>query len=248
MRLHTPLGEQAYRELYGKDPDYRITVKYHGKLGGYNATVRKTPAEIIFTLSRKLEECEPEIQMGVMQFLLNKLLKTRVRSEHIDMYHSFLKKMSEYAPVTRSDPALEASFHRVNARYLDGLMTLPNLVWGRMSTRLLGTYTYATDTIMISQALRDAPEHLLDSVMHHEMLHKKHKFNHTSARTHSHTKAFRDDENRFTHNGATLKALEQELHRHLRGVRRRERRSDGEANDSRPASRQKTFFDRVFGR
>jgi predicted metal-dependent hydrolase len=91
---------------------------------------------------------------------------------------------------------LEQSFKRCNALYFDGLLAQPNLVWGGYNLRLLGTYTYATDTIMISQVLR-TDENLLDYVMHHEMLHKKHKFNHTSSRTHSHTKAFREDEAKF---------------------------------------------------
>ncbi len=190
------LGQQAYVELYGKEPDREIEVKYHGRITGYNATVRKTARTVTFRLSRKFEDMEPEIQVGVMQFLLNKLNKTKHHSDKIDMYHGFLKKMSDLAPVTMSDPVLEASFQRVNDIYFAGILSQPNLVWGRQSTTLLGTYTYATDTILISQVLRD-DEHLLDYVMHHEMLHKKHKFNHSSSRTHSHTKEFRTDEAKF---------------------------------------------------
>jgi hypothetical protein len=57
---------------------------------------------------------------------------------------------------------------------------------------------------MISSAMKD-DEHLLDYIMHHEMLHKKHKFNHSVSRTHSHTPAFRADEAKFNDKMAEAK-------------------------------------------
>src|SRR3989338_6789779 len=124
------LAHRSYIELYKKEPDYNLVVSYHGKLRGYNATVRKSIATIEFRLSRKLEHCEPEIQIGIMQYLLNRLFKTKIKSDNIDLYHSFLKKMSELAPVTKTDPILEESFQRMNALYFHDMMSQPNLVWG----------------------------------------------------------------------------------------------------------------------
>jgi hypothetical protein len=207
------LARKAYTELYGKEPGRDLELKYHGKLHGYNATIHQTAFTTTFRLAPAFKPCEDEVKLGVMQYLLNRINKTRIKSEHIDFYHSFVRKMSDYAPVTKSDPALEQSYMRMNERFFGGLMTRPNLVWGGHSTSLLGTYTYATDTIMISRALEDAPELLLDSVMHHEMLHKKHKFSCSgSGRTHSHTAAFRKDEAKYGD-------VERELHRFLRGQR-----------------------------
>jgi len=209
--MHDDIPHKAYVQLYGKEPDYRMLVKYHARFTGFNANVKKTSTTIEFHLSRKFEGCEPEIQMGVMQFLLNKLFKTKVKSADIDLYHTFVKKLSEYAPVDKNDPALEASFQRMTNRYFNGMMTRPNLVWGNNNVRLLGTYTYATDTIMISSILKDAPEEILDYVVYHEMLHKKHKFNHSSNRTRAHTKAFRHDERSYH-----VKDAEQQLKMFLR--------------------------------
>jgi hypothetical protein len=190
------LAREAYVQLYSKEPQHQLVLKYHGRLQGFNATVKKSATTIAFNLSRRFENTEPEIQIGVMQFLLNKLNKTKIHSDNINLYHSFLKKMSDIAPVTMSDPILEASFKRCNEAYFGGMLSQPNLVWGRHSVSLLGTYTYATDTIMISSAMTEDP-HLLDYIMHHEMLHKKHKFNHSVSRTHSHTPAFKADEAKF---------------------------------------------------
>lgn len=230
------LAHRAYVELYGKEPEHRMEISYHGGFKGFNANVRKHGNAVTFSLSRKFEACEPEVQLGVMQFLLNKLHRTKVRSEHIDFYNTFLKRMSDLAPVTETDPVLEASFQRMNERYLQGMMTVPNLVWGRGSTRLLGTYTYATDTIMISSVLAQAPDELLDYVMYHEMLHKKHKFSCSTSRTHSHTKAFRADEALYH-----VKDAEARLTRFLARARFLPK-----AATRKPAEEQ-TFLQRVMG-
>jgi len=214
-------ARQAFVELYGKEPEQRFIVRYHGNFKGYNASVRKARDVTEFALSRAFKEVEPEVRLGVMQLLLNRLNKTRVKSRHIDFYNTFLRKMSDYAPVTRTDPVLEASFNRVNETYCDGLMTRPNLVWGRDSTQLLGTYTYATDTVTISRALERSPAEVLDAVMHHEILHKKHKFSCSTGRTHSHTAAFRREEALFE-----PKDAEARLHRWLRSYRRHRARQD----------------------
>jgi predicted metal-dependent hydrolase len=208
-------AHRAFVELYGREPDTRLTIRYHGNFKGFNASVRKHKDTMEFALSRAFKDVEPEVRLGVMQLLLNRLHRTKIKSDHIDFYNTFLKKMSDYAPVTRTDPELEASFQRMNARYFHGLMTQPNLVWGNDSVQLLGTYTYATDTIMISRSLAHAPQEVLDSVVYHEMLHKKHKFNCTSGRTHSHTAAFRREEALFE-----PKDVEERLHRWLRSYRR----------------------------
>ncbi len=191
------LGVEAYEKLYGKSPKKRIVVSYHGRFSEYNANVRMTAYEISFHLSRKFENCEPEIQIGVIQHLLNKLNKTKIDTDEQEYYHSFLKKMSDYAPVTESDDVLSESFDRVNEEYFHGMMSKPNLVWGNRTKSLLGTYTYGSDTITISKVLEDAPKELLDFVMFHEMLHKKHKFSCKSGRTHSHTPAFKKEEKSF---------------------------------------------------
>jgi len=211
-----PEARQAFVELYGREPSHDLQIRYHAGFKGYNANVRKRSGVIEFALSRSFEETETEVRIGVMQLLFNRLNKTKIKSPHIDFYNSFLKKMSDYAPVIHTDPQLEASYHRMNDRYFNGMMTRPNLVWGNDNVHLLGTYTYATDTIMISKSLESAPQEVLDSVVYHEMLHKKHKFNCTSGRTHSHTKAFRDEEKLFE-----PKDVEQRLHTWLRSYRRK---------------------------
>ena len=121
-------------------------------------------------------------------------LKKNTRS--MDLYDIFMKKLHLVAPKIDSDPVLLSSFDRVNAAYFDGLLDLTNLRWGSDSYRKLGSYAYASDTITLSRLLEEDYE-LLDYVMYHEMLHKKHKFVRNKTRSHHHTAAFRKDERKF---------------------------------------------------
>jgi hypothetical protein len=95
---------------------------------------------------------------------------------------------------------LGESFDRVNAHYFAGRMPRPALVWSRAISRCkFGHYQYADDTVMISRALDtpSVPVFVLDHVMHHELLHKKHGLRWQRGRGHAHTAEFRQEERLF---------------------------------------------------
>ena len=76
------------------------------------------------------------------------------------------------------------------------MMERPNLVWGTVNVCRMGSYEYGSDTLMLSRILAD-DTNLLDYVMYHELLHKKHKFSSKHGRAIHHSKAFRIDEQKF---------------------------------------------------
>jgi len=95
---------------------------------------------------------------------------------------------------------LDESFARVNATYFGGQMLKPRLVWNRtLTARKFGHYQPGRDTIMISVTLDAAsvPTSLVDFVMYHELLHKKHGSLIVNGRRLAHSPAFRADERRF---------------------------------------------------
>ncbi len=95
---------------------------------------------------------------------------------------------------------LDRSFHRVNTTYFAEQMPRPRLIWSsRMTRGRFGHYNYSTDTIMISRTLdhHDVPTFVIDHVMHHELLHKKHGLRWHDGRGRAHTAEFRAEENRF---------------------------------------------------
>lgn len=95
---------------------------------------------------------------------------------------------------------LAASFERVNAGFFAGQVNRPRLSWSdRVAMCKFGHYDFTRDEVQISAAL-DAPhvpEFVLDSVMHHELLHKQHGLRWSNGRGHAHTPQFRADERRF---------------------------------------------------
>lgn len=190
------LVETAYKELYPENPLLKDCVlKYSGRFRGFNANVRMTSAELIVNMSRQWKTVSPDIQKGLIQELLVRVFKNKKQTLHMDLYHHFIKSMSKVAPKTRTHPVLEESFERVNNAFFTGMIEKPNLKIGNGVNRL-GTYEYATDTVSISKILLEHPE-LLDYVMYHELLHKKHQYKSNSGRHTHHTHAFRKEEQKF---------------------------------------------------
>ncbi|USN45465.1 MAG: M48 family metallopeptidase [Candidatus Woesearchaeota archaeon] len=179
-----------------KQNDVRpISVRFSAKFSDYNANVRYTSSEIIFSVSPTWIGVSEEIVTGLFQHLFSKAYKLRIRTMETDLYHSFTQKLSDYIHVTSVDHELKASFDRMNERFFSGMMEVPNLKWGSASTTKLGDFNFHTNTITISTIFQGAPDLLLlDFVMYHEMLHKKHKFKATGNSHTYHSSAFRRDE------------------------------------------------------
>jgi hypothetical protein len=191
------LAEEAFKGLYpDKEFNYEAVIKYSGKFHGYNANVRYSPVSLQFKLSRNWKSVSREIQMGLLQSLMNKVFKTKIKTMNIDLYNIFLKKVHFTIPKTEEDPVLEESFKRVNEKYFNNILEIPNLKFGSDSFTKLGSYEYGSDTIIISNLFKDEIL-LLDYIMYHELLHKKYKFNEKDGRSYHHTKLFRTKEREF---------------------------------------------------
>ena len=76
-------------------------------------------------------------------------------------------------------------------------METPNLAWGLNSRTRLATYDYHTDTIRVSNLLRNAEEDVVAYLIYHEMLHKKLKFSSSGSKTVHHGRKFRELEKKF---------------------------------------------------
>jgi len=192
------LVEQAFFELFPEKniENYELKVKYTDRFKPYNANVRYAKNSFQFNLSKKWRKVSKEMQIGLIQELMLKIFKENKRTTNIDLYNSFMKNLHISIPKINNDPLLEESFNGVNEKYFFGLIERPNLVWHN-SIRRLGSYEYGTDTVSISRVL-DNDEELLDYVMYHEILHKKHKFHNHNGRTHHHTKEFKEMEKKFS--------------------------------------------------
>lgn len=126
------------------------------------------------------------------------------------------------APLNRGQAHdLDESFDRVNQAYFNGAMPKPKLNWNRtLTARKLGHYQPGRDTVMISITLDDhaVPASLVDFVMYHELLHKKHGNVLVNGRRLAHTPAFRAEERQFTGYEQVELQLKELALRHLRAA------------------------------
>ena len=186
----------AYRELYPEKAfPYIPVVKYSGKFRGFNANIKLRGSRLTVSLSKQWRGVSKDIQIGLIQDLLVRLLKQKKNTSNIQLYNAFMRNVHLAVPKTKSDPFLANAFSSLNETFFNGMMEKPNFQWMN-GTRTLGHYEYGTDTISISRILQ-RDEQLLEYVLYHEMLHKKHKFSSTPGRQRHHSKAFRIDEAKF---------------------------------------------------
>ena len=204
------LIQEAFQKLYSdKQLNYSVSIKYSGRFKPYNANVQinKFTRHLQFNLSKKWREVSREIKIGLIQSLLIKIFKQKASTINIDLYSSFIKNLHIAIPKTSSDPILLDSFNRVNHSYFFNLIEQPNLKWGSVSATKLGSYEYQTDTITISSLFKETEQELLDYIIYHELLHKKHKFKTSGTRSYHHTAKFKKDEKQFKNSEEIEKKL-----------------------------------------
>ncbi|MEM4336682.1 MAG: hypothetical protein QXG86_01635 [Candidatus Woesearchaeota archaeon] len=189
-------ARKAFELLY-PDKKAEINVVYSGKLRNYGAKVsyNQNKTKFDFILNKKWESVDEDIKIGLVQSLLLKIFRDKKTTFNVDLYNNFVKHLHIAIPKNKIDPLLYKSFNRINEKYFLGLIEMPNLVFGKSSLRTLGHYDYKTDTITISRILNKR-EDLIDFVMYHEILHKKHKFK-PGLNNRYHTLTFREEEKKF---------------------------------------------------
>jgi len=199
--------------------EHIISIKYSDKFNNYNANVRyfRMQKQIEFHVSKRWKTVSDEIFSGLLQSLLIRLFKksnivTNKSTMNIELYNLFIS-----AERIESDHYLIELYNLLNDKFFSGTMEMPNLVWGNQNFHKLGTYEYASDTVTISSALKDAPQELIAYVVYHELLHKKHKFNIKNGKSFHHTPEFKKDESLFENYQQVDNNLKKFLSRKKRG-------------------------------
>lgn len=127
-----------------------------------------------------------------------------VEKTYSEPYQTILAELEALAGVIEQTAGvvhdLAASFGRVNATYFKDAMSRPRFTWSRTFTgREFGHYDPVRDTVMVSASLDDAnvPEFVVDFVIYHELLHKKHGVRWNNGRRIVHTAEFQREERCF---------------------------------------------------
>ena len=229
------LIQEAFQELYPeKELKYSVSLKYSRKFKPYNANVKLYRDNLMFNLSRDWKKISKEIQIGLIQELMTKILhesnaselrSKRTRSQltkktmNIELYNLFMKNVHLAVPKTKTDAVLEESFNRLNEVYFNGFLDKPNLQWGNPSTTKLGSYEYGSDIITISTIFKNSQQELLDYIMYHEMLHKKFKFQNRNERNIHHSNEFKRMEAKFENRELIEREISKLARKHRFGLR-----------------------------
>ncbi len=204
-----PLMERAKENLGIRDAR-ETYLEYSGRFTKYNGNARATRLAVEIRLSKDWRDRDEDVQLGIIEHLLAKIFRKKIKTPRMQLYQDFLLYVGREAEPEVEDARLMASFERVNKKYFGGSMELPSIRWGRQSFARIGYYHYASDTVTLSTVLLDN-QHMLDFVLYHELLHKKHGLTKGGI---AHTKAFKRDEALFE------EATEAELHSYVRKAKR----------------------------
>ena len=214
------LIKEAFQQLYPeKELKYSVSLKYSRKFKPYNANVKLQGDNLMFNLSKNWKKISKEIQIGLIQELMAKILKNKKKTINIELYNLFMKNVHLAVPKTKTDEILEDSFNKTNDAYFNGMLDKPNLQWGNESTSKLGSYEYGSDTITISAIFKDERRELMDYVMYHEMLHKKFKFQNKNGRNLHHSAEFKKMEAKFENRNLIEKEISRIARKHRFGLR-----------------------------
>ncbi len=212
---------EAFQQLYPeKEIKYSVSLKYSRKFKPYNANVKLYSNKLMFHLSKEWKKISKDIQIGLVQELLTKILKDKKKTMNIELYNLFMKNVHLAIPKTKTDEQLEESFDRINEAYFNGMLDKPNLQWGNSSTSKLGSYEYGSDAITISAIFKNENPKLLDYVMYHEMLHKKFKFESKNTRNLHHSPEFRRMERKFENRDLIEREISRLARRHRFSIRK----------------------------
>jgi len=192
------LIEESYTRLFpNQELPYTTYLEYNKRLADFNANIKLEVNHLSLHLNLQWKDIDKEIKIGLVQSLILKILKKRTTTPNIDLYNNFIKQIPLLTPKTETDPILEASFHRLNEQFFFNQMEKPNLKWGKDSHRKLAHYNFHDDSVTVSTLFKETPQEILDYLMYHELLHKKHQFNHKNGRSSFHSPAFKEDEAQY---------------------------------------------------
>ena len=215
----------AFRQITKRADLPEIHVSFY-PFAGLNHTIRLRNRSMYVRVSDLLKDAPLDVHQALAHILVAKLFKKRITPEHDQLYRQYAyqpqvlrasdlaRQKRGYKRVTTAlgrTHNLDKLFARLNRRYFEGELPVPVLSWSpRRSKSILGHHDYSHDTIIISRSLDSAnvPEHVVEFVLYHEMLHVKHQPRVVNSRRIYHTAAFRADEKRFARYDEALEWIE----------------------------------------
>ena len=215
-----PGGAAIFRRMYtrlgcqGRPPHFVVELRPYA---GLTHTIWLRDDVVTAGLSDLVRGAPTPVLEAIAAILLARLYRRRTPREFLEMYRKFsyargthrrLVAMRRRRGRRAADgPRGEAHdlgslYDHLNRGYFGSALPRPRLAWSKRPWRsMLGCFDPALNQIVISGDLdrTEVPEHVVQYVLYHEMLHLKHPQKFSRCRLESHSPAFRAEEKRFSH-------------------------------------------------
>lgn len=206
--------QQTYRELQLRDPVPEVKVDFFAFTSIKN-TIRMRDGRLLVRLSDLLEGAPTPVLQAIAHILLAKMYRRPVEREPAARYRRYVssREITRKAHLVRQMRGrkrlhsaqghtydLEVVFENLNTRFFHGLLARPQLTWSRnLSRNSLGHYDPAHNAIVVSRIFDHprVPQHALDYIVYHEMLHLKHPVKLRGSRRCVHSAEFQAEERLF---------------------------------------------------
>ena len=112
------LLQVSYQRLFPEQEfPYQTYIEYNRRLADFNANIRLHQNTLSLHLNLQWKDIDEEIKIGLVQNLLLRVLKKKINTLNIDLYHNFIRNIPTLMPKTRNDAVLESSFQRINSQF-----------------------------------------------------------------------------------------------------------------------------------
>ena len=204
----------------------RLRVEYR-PFAGMRSTIRLRKDQLEVCLSDVLDDAPPLVLEALAEILLCKVYRRRASREARECYLAYILRpgvrhridqvrrqrgTKRLLPPRGRWHNLEEIFGRLNQQFFKGDLSATRLGWSlRKSRSTLGHYDAGHGMIVINRALDSpqAPVHLVEYLMFHEMLHMRFPVERNGHRRVVHSREFRNAEREFPQYEEARKSLKQ---------------------------------------
>ena len=112
------IASDAFTRLFPERSLPKLSLQYSGRFKNYRGNIRhnRFSNELFVCLSSKWLDVSKEIQIGIIQSLICKIFREKKMTWNMELYSNFIRALPEVLPKNKSDPLLDESFNRINAK------------------------------------------------------------------------------------------------------------------------------------
>jgi len=224
-----PGGEAILRRMFtrigceGRPPHFQVEFYPYSSL---TLTIRRRDEAVYVRLSDLLQRAPMQVLEGAAALLLARVYRRRAPRTLVQAYLRYARSQRTRGRIVRMRSRrvrpvstlpqgrhfdLHALFDRLNQEYFAGALARPRIGWSKRSwRRQFGCYDPGPNQIVLNCRMDwpGVPQFVVEYVLFHEMLHVKHPTRRSGCTLVSHSREFREEEQRFAEFALARKYLD----------------------------------------